>query len=193
MSAKAEVIVVKKMLINERDLLAYIYGTVGRGKIFVRNGFHPQNAYCAIFEPFNILTAYYHQSGGLLILDDVIEVEFYSYLAMRNFRRFLWMTKTVQTVVGWISYYDSFIFNLLQNYLKIDVKNYKVFEIKLKLELIKSLGVYREDLFENSLAKILNKINCENRIENLEELSLSEPLYRKITHYLEDILKKSLD
>ncbi|WP_333784613.1 hypothetical protein [Thermocrinis sp.] len=193
MSAKAEFIVLKKMLVNEWDLLAYIYGTVGKGRIFVRNGFHPQNAYCAIFEPFNILKVYCHHSGGLLILDDVIEVKFYSYLALKNFRRFSWMTKVVQTVVGWISYYDSFIFNLLQNYLKIDVKNYKVFEIKLKLELIKSLGVYREDIFENSLAEILNKINREDRIENLEELSLSESLYRKITQHLEDILKKSLD
>ncbi|WP_448584491.1 hypothetical protein [Thermocrinis sp.] len=193
MSAKAKVIVLRKMLVNEWDLLAYTYGTFGKGKMLVRKGFYPQNTYCAIFEPFNVLTVYYHQSGELLILEDVIKVEFYSYLAMKSYRRFLWMTKVIQTIVSWISYYDNHIFNLLQNYLKIDVKNHKVFEIKLKLELIKSLGVYREDLFENSLVKILGRIDREDRIENLEKLYLSESLYRKILQSLEDILKKSLD
>ena len=193
MSAKAKFIVVKKMLINEWDLLAYVYGTFGKGKMLVKKGFHPQNTYCAIFEPFNVLTAYYRQSGELLVLEDLIEVKFYSYLAMKSFRRFLWMTKVVQAVIGWMSYYDSYIFNLLQNYLKMDVKNHRVFEIKLKLELIKSLGVYREDLFENAVVKILKKIDSESRIENLEKLSISEPLYRKILQSFDDIVKNTLD
>jgi len=66
-SAKAKVIVIKKFLVGEWDLLAYAYGTVGRCKIFVKRGFHPEESYCGFFEPFNLLTIDYHQSGDLLI------------------------------------------------------------------------------------------------------------------------------
>jgi hypothetical protein len=48
-SAKAKVIVIKKFLVGEWDLLAYAYGTVGRCKIFVRRGFHPEESYCGFF------------------------------------------------------------------------------------------------------------------------------------------------
>jgi len=37
-SAKAKVIVIKKFLAGEWDLLAYAYGTVGRCKVFVKRG-----------------------------------------------------------------------------------------------------------------------------------------------------------
>ncbi|WP_448588212.1 hypothetical protein [Thermocrinis sp.] len=193
MSAKAKIIVLRKILVGEWDLLAYAYGTFGRGRILVRKGFYPKNAYSAVFEPFNLLTLDYHQSGELLILNDVIDVEFYSYLALKDYRRFLWMSKVAHIIASWISYYDSNVFDLLQNYLRMDIKNYKVFEIKLKLELVRALGIYREDLFEGEMAKVVNEIDRECRVERLEKIFLSKPAFMEISEALEKMLKRSLD
>jgi len=193
MSTKAEVLVVRKILVGEWDLLALVYGTVGKAKLLVRKGFHPNSAYCSIFEPFNLMIIDYHQSGDLLILNDVKDVKFYSYLALRSYSRFLWMSKVVQNVVKWISYYDSSIFNLLKDYLILNIRNHKVFEIKLKLELVKSMGIYKEDVFEANVRQILNRIANENSVENLEGVFLSEAVYRSINEALEGLLKELLD
>jgi recombinational DNA repair protein (RecF pathway) len=191
-SAKAEVIVIKKFLVGEWDLLAYAYGTVGRCKIFVRRGFHPEESYCGFFEPFNLLTIDYHQSGDLLILNDLVSAKLYSYLALKSYDRFLWMSKVLQTILRWVAYYDSSIFKLLQSFLILDVKNQKVFDIKLKLSLIKAMGIYRK-VEDMSLAGIIEKIDQETFIDRLERLRLSEKIYKSINEILEDMLRGTLD
>jgi recombinational DNA repair protein (RecF pathway) len=191
-SAKAKVIVIKKFLVGEWDLLAYAYGTVGRCKIFVRRGFHPEESYCGFFEPFNLLTIDYHQSGDLLILNDLVSAKLYSYLALKSYDRFLWMSKVLQTILRWVAYYDSSIFKLLQNFLLLDVKNHKVFDIKLKLSLIKAMGIYR-NVEDVSLASMIEKIDQETSLDRLERLRLSEQIYKSINEILEDMLKGTLD
>jgi recombinational DNA repair protein (RecF pathway) len=191
-SAKAEVIVIKKFLVGEWDLLAYAYGTVGRCKIFVRRGFHPEESYCGFFEPFNLLTIDYHQSGDLLILNDLVSAKLYSYLALKSYDRFLWMSKVLQAILRWVAYYDSSIFKLLQNFLLLDVKNHKVFDIKLKLSLIKAMGIYRK-VEDSNLASIIERIDQENSLDRLERLRLSDKIYRSINEILEDMLKGTLD
>jgi recombinational DNA repair protein (RecF pathway) len=191
-SAKAKVIVIKKFLVGEWDLLAYAYGTVGRCKIFVKRGFHPEVSYCGFFEPFNLLTIDYYQSGNLLILNDLVSAKLYSYLALKSYDRFLWMSKVLQTILRWVAYYDSSIFKLLQSFLLLDVKNHKVFDIKLKLSLIKAMGIYRK-VEDVSLAGIIEKIDQETSLDRLERLRLSEQIYRSINEVLEDMLKGTLD
>jgi len=191
-SAKAKVIVVKKILVGEWDLLAYAYGNVGRCKIFVRRGFHPEESYCGFFEPFNLLTIDYHQSGDLLILNDLVSAKLYSYLALKSYDRFLWMSKVLQTILRWVAYYDSSIFKLLQNFLLLDVKNHKVFDVKLKLSLIKAMGIYRK-VEDSNLASIIERIDQENSLDRLERLRLSDKIYRSINEILEDMLKSTLD
>ena len=192
MSAKAKVIVIKKILLGEWDLLAYAYGTVGRCKIFVKRGFHPEESFCGLFEPFNLLTIDYHQSGDLLILNDLVSAKLYSYLALKSYDRFFWMSKVLQTILRWVAYYDSSIFKLLQNFLLLDVKNHKVFDIKLKVSLIKAMGIYKrvEDV---SLASIIEKIDQEGSLDRLERLRLSDKIYRSINEVLEGMLKGTLD
>jgi recombinational DNA repair protein (RecF pathway) len=191
-SAKAKVIVMKKFLVGEWDLLAYAYGTVGRCKIFVKRGFHPEESYCGFFEPFNLLTIDYHQSGDLLILNDLVSTKLYSYLALKSYDRFLWMSKVLQAILRWVAYYDSSIFKLLQNFLLLDVKNHKVFDIKLKLSLIKAMGIYRK-VEDSNLASIIERIDQENSLDRLERLRLSDKIYRSINEILEDMLKGTLD
>jgi recombinational DNA repair protein (RecF pathway) len=191
-SAKAKVIVIKKFLVGEWDLLAYAYGTVGRCKIFVKRGFHPEESYCGFFEPFNLLTIDYHQSGDLLILNDLASAKLYSYLALKSYDRFLWMSKVLQTILRWVAYYDSSIFKLLQSFLLLDVKNHKVFDIKLKVSLIKTMGIYR-NVEDVSLAGIIEKIDQETSLDRLERLRLSEKIYRSINDILENMLKGTLD
>jgi recombinational DNA repair protein (RecF pathway) len=191
-SAKAKVIVIKKILVGEWDLLAYAYGTVGRCKIFVRKGFHPEESYCSFFEPFNLLTIDYHQSGDLLILNDLVSAKLYSYLALESYDRFLWMSKVLQTILRWVAYYDSSIFKLLQSFLLLDVENHKVFDIKLKLSLVKAMGVYRK-VEDSRLAGIIEKIDQETSLDRLERLRVSEQIYRSINEVLEDMLKGTLD
>ncbi len=192
MSAKAKVIVIKKFLVGEWDLLAYAYGTVGRCKIFVKRGFHPEESYCGFFEPFNLLTIDYHQSGDLLILNDLVSAKLYSYLALKSYDRFLWMSKVLQTILRWVAYYDSSIFKLLQSFLLLDVKNHKVFDIKLKLSLIKAMGIYRK-VEDVSLASIIERIDQETSLDRLERLRLSEKIYSSINEILEDMLRGTLD
>jgi recombinational DNA repair protein (RecF pathway) len=190
--AKAKVIVIKKFLVGEWDLLAYAYGTVGRCKIFVKRGFHPEESYCGFFEPFNLLTIDYHQSGDLLILNDLASAKLYSYLALKSYDRFLWMSKVLQTILRWVAYYDSSIFKLLQSFLLLDVKNHKVFDIKLKVSLIKTMGIYR-NVEDVSLAGIIEKIDQETSLDRLERLRLSDKIYRSINEILEGMLKGTLD
>jgi len=191
-SAKAKVIVVKKILVGEWDLLAYAYGTAGRCKVFVKRGFHPEESYCGFFEPFNLLTIDYHQSGDLLILNDLVSAKLYSYLALKSYDRFLWMSKVLQTILRWVAYYDSSIFKLLQSFLLLDVKNHEVFDIKLKLSLVKAMGIYKR-VEDSSLAGIIEKIDQETSLDRLERLRVSEQIYRSINEVLEDMLKGTLD
>jgi hypothetical protein len=102
------------------------------------------------------------------------------------------MSKVLQTVLRWVAYYDSSIFKLLQSFLLLDVKNHKVFDIKLKLSLIKAMGIYRK-VEDVSLAGIIEKIDQETSLDRLERLRLSDKIYRSINEILEGMLKGTLD
>jgi signal-transduction protein with cAMP-binding, CBS, and nucleotidyltransferase domain len=72
------------------------------------------------------------------------------------------------------------------------VKNHKVFDIKLKLSLIKAMGIYRK-VEDVNLAGIIEKIDQETSLDRLERLRLSEKIYKSINEILEDMLKGTLD
>ena len=73
------------------------------------------------------------------------------------------------------------------------IQNHRVFEIKLKLELVKSMGIYREDVFDANTLHILNRIASESSFESLERLFLSEAVYKSIDESLERLVKELLD
>jgi signal-transduction protein with cAMP-binding, CBS, and nucleotidyltransferase domain len=67
-----------------------------------------------------------------------------------------------------------------------------VFDIKLKVSLIKAMGIYRR-VEDSSLTSIIERIDQENSFDRLERLRLSEKIYRSINEILEDMLKSTLD
>jgi hypothetical protein len=67
-----------------------------------------------------------------------------------------------------------------------------VFDIKLKLSLIKAMGIYRK-VEDSSLASIIERIDQESSLDRLERLRLSEKIYRSINEILEAMLRSTLD
>jgi hypothetical protein len=67
-----------------------------------------------------------------------------------------------------------------------------VFDIKLKVSLIKAMGIYRK-VEDVSLASIIEKIEQEGSLDRLERLRLSEKIYGSINEVLEGMLKGTLD
>jgi len=67
-----------------------------------------------------------------------------------------------------------------------------VFDVKLKLSLIKAMGIYRK-VEDSNLASIIERIDQENSLDRLERLRLSDKIYRSISEILEDMLKGTLD
>jgi signal-transduction protein with cAMP-binding, CBS, and nucleotidyltransferase domain len=67
-----------------------------------------------------------------------------------------------------------------------------VFDVKLKLSLIKAMGIYRK-VEDSNLASIIERIDQENSLDRLERLRLSDKIYKSINEILEDMLKGTLD
>jgi hypothetical protein len=67
-----------------------------------------------------------------------------------------------------------------------------VFDIKLRVSLIKAMGIYRK-VEDSILASIIERIDQESSLDRLERLRLSDKIYRSINEILEDMLKGTLD
>lgn len=79
----------------------------------------------------------------------------------------------VNFVEKWFIQYDPELFNILINYLRLTPKNRAVLLIKFKLEFLKRLGLYKEDIFDQRLIKIAKIIAEEDKLIKLERLKIN--------------------
>ncbi|MFN7064801.1 MAG: hypothetical protein ACK4OF_01430 [Aquificaceae bacterium] len=184
--------ILRRFRAGDCDVMLKAYGPCGMVKVFVPEAFLPERCFLAYIEPFNLLHMVYQQSGEILFLKDIIDVRFFSYLCIEDYSRYVWMNSLTFFMEKWFIQYDSEIFKLALRYLTLKTKNYAVFLIKFKLEFIKRLGLYREDLFDDSLKEVINFIAKEDKLLKLERLRVSQNLILEMDKALEDHLSKSL-
>ena len=173
MSAKGRFLILRRFRAGDCDLMIKAYSPYGLAKLFIQEGLLPERGLLGYMEPFNLLHAVYHQSGDVLFLRDIIGVDFFSYLCFRDYSAYLWMNSLVNFVEKWFIQYDPELFNILINYLRLTPKNRAVLLIKFKLEFLKRLGLYKEDIFDQRLIKIAKIIAEEDKLIKLERLKIN--------------------
>ena len=191
MSFKGRVIVLRRLVVGDEDLLAKVYGWGGLMNMLVKDGALPNSRYVSIFEPFNVLELSYRQMGEIILPLDVSGVRYLSYLALESYERYMWMCHLGNFFLRWVRYYDQQLFDLLLLYLSAKVRNTKVFLIRFKLEMLKTMGLYKEELFEEDLRRAVRDIKRGSRLF-LERMRLNQQLAEKIERAIEDQLKESL-
>lgn len=173
MSDKGRFLILRRFRAGDCDLMIKAYSPYGLVKLFIQEGLLPERGLLGYMEPFNLLHAVYHQSGDVLFLRDIIGVDFFSYLCFRDYSAYLWMNSLVNFVEKWFIQYDPELFNILINYLRLTPKNRAVLLIKFKLEFLKRLGLYKEDIFDQRLIKIAKIIAEEDKLIKLERLKIN--------------------
>jgi len=191
MPTSSKVIVLKRMVVGDEDLLIKLYGWGGVMRLFVREGALPERGYIGIFEPFNVLELSYRQAGDIILPLDIKKVDFLSYLALESYERYLWMCSVGNFFMKWVRYYDSQLFELLLKYLTIKVDNINTFLLRFKIDFLKALGVYTENIFEEDARKVINTIESADK-RLLERIILSKEFLNKVEKAIENHLEKSL-
>ncbi len=191
MPLKSKALVVRRLVVGDEDLLVKVYGWGGMMNLYVKDGALPKSSYASVFEPFNLLGLIYRQSGDVILPLDVEKVYYMSYLASSDYRRFLWMSSVLVFFEKWISYYDPHIFNLLISYLSMDVKNVHPSLIRFKIDLLKTAGLYRDEIFEESIRPLVRKLS-ESTLIHLERLRIDKQTAEKIDRTIDSHLERSL-
>lgn len=189
MFSKGKVIVLKRLIVNDEDLLVKIYGWGGIMSLFVKDG--AVGNYLGVFEPFNLLELTYKQSGEIVVPLDVGSVEYLSYLALEDYERYVWMCGLTNFFLRWIRHYDQQLFNIFLIYLSAKVTNKSVFFLKFKLEMLKAMGLYKDTIFEKDIRQAVKTI-AEGSWMLLERIKLSKGIARKIDSAIETHLEHSL-
>lgn len=192
MSAKGRFLILRRFRAGDCDLIVKAYGPYGLVKFFVPEGLLSEKGLLGYMEPFNLLYAVYHQSGDILFLRDIIKADFLSYLCIGNYTAYLWMSTLVGFVERWFVQYDPELFNMLIYYLTLSPKNRTVLLIKFKLEFLKRLGLYKEDIFEEKLINKVRLIAEEEKIIKLERLRIDQNDLLKLDEAIESHLSNSL-
>ncbi|MCS7284460.1 MAG: recombination protein O N-terminal domain-containing protein [Hydrogenobacter thermophilus] len=191
MSFKGKVIVLRRLVVGDEDLLVKVYGWGGLMNMLVKDGALPSSRYVSIFEPFNVLELSYRQVGEIILPLDVSKVRYLSYLALESYERYMWMCHLGNFFLRWVRYYDQQLFDLFLLYLSAKVRNTKVFLIRFKLEVLKAMGLYKEELFEEDLRRAVRDIKRGSRLF-LERMRLNQQLAEKIERAIEDQLTQHL-
>lgn len=191
MSSKSKVIVLRRLLVGEEDLLLKVYGWGGVMNLFVREGALAQSKYASIFEPFNVIELTYRQSGEIIVPLDVSEVSFLSYLALESYERYLWMCSLTGFFIKWVRYYDKQLFEVFLNYLSIKVKNVSIFFLRFKLDILKAMGLYKEMLFEEDIRSVVRTLSEGGKLL-LERMKLDKEIISKIEKIIDAHLELSL-
>jgi recombinational DNA repair protein (RecF pathway) len=189
MSSKGKVIVLKRLIVGDEDLLVKIYGWGGIMNLFVKDG--AVSNYSGVFEPFNLLELTYKQSGEIVVPLDVGSVEYLSYLALEDYERYVWMCSLTNFFLRWIRHYDQQLFNIFLIYLSAKVTNRSVFFLKFKLEVLKTMGLYKDTIFEKDIRHVVKTIE-EGPWMLLERIKLSKDMAQKIDSTIEAHLEHSL-
>lgn len=189
---KGRFLILRRYRAGDFDIMLKAYGSCGIVKVFVSEGFSPERGLLGYLEPFNLLSMVYKQSGDILILKDLIYVDFSSYLCLKDYSTYLWMNSLVSFVERWFIQYDPELFNMAIKYLKLKPRNPQTLLIKFQVEFLKIMGLYKEEIFEKDIAKILNLIAMEESLLRLERLRISKSKLDIIEKAIEDHLSNSL-
>ncbi|MFN3870196.1 MAG: DNA repair protein RecO [Aquificaceae bacterium] len=191
MAAKGKFLILRRFRAGDSDVMLKAYGPYGMVKVFVQGGYVPEKGLLGYLEPFNLLSIVYQQSGEVLFLKDIVEVQFLSYLSM-DYSTYIWMNSVVAFMERWFLQYDPDIFNLVLRYLTLKTKNHDIFLIKFKLEFLRDLGLYKDSIFEENLRKVANLLLEETSFVKLERLRISKVILLDIDKTIEDHLSNSL-
>lgn len=192
MPAKGSFLILRRFKAGDEDVMLKAYGTCGLIKVFVPNGLMADRGFLGYIEPFNLVHLVYRQSGNLLILDDLLEVEFISYLCLKDYWRYLWMNSVANFMESWFLQYDPELFNLALSYITLNPQNHDVFLSKFKLEFLRRLGLYKEEIFEERLRGLVRRLIEEENAKRLERLRISPELLSKLDQAIKAHLSSSL-
>ncbi|MGB9873937.1 MAG: hypothetical protein ACPLRS_03100, partial [Hydrogenobacter sp.] len=141
--------------------------------------------------PFNVLELTYRQTGDIVVPLDVSNVEYMSYLALEDYERYIWMCSLTNFFIRWIRHYDQQLFNTFLAYLSAKITNRTVFSLKFKLDVLKTMGLYKDTIFEKDIQRAVKTI-AEGSWTLLERIKLSKELAQKIDSAIESHLENSL-
>ncbi|MEN3027677.1 MAG: hypothetical protein ABDH29_00260 [Aquificaceae bacterium] len=192
MSAKGRFLILRRFRAGDEDLMLKVYGSCGMARLFVPGGILPQEGYLGYMEPFNLLKVVYRQSRDLLFLKDVVKVEFLSYLSLESYPAYLWMSSIASFVERWFFQYEPELFDMTVNYLTLRTQNSGVFLLRFRLEFLKRMGLYREEVFEEGLRNIVRGVMREENLTRLERLKVSKEILSKLEETIEAHLSASL-
>ncbi len=205
MSKSSMIIVLKRFIVGDADVIAKVYGYGGIMNVYIKDGYDPSNWFFGAFEPFNVMEISYSQSGSLIIPYDFNKIERLSYL-VKDFGAYIWMCNISSFVIKYIRFFDHSIFKQIIQYLKIKPRENmeNVMFIKFILEIIDIMGIKpsflnskimgsKVNIMDGSIDKEGNyKINPSAlRIikkiyesSKLDRIKLSYPLYDEIISFL---------
>lgn len=192
MSAKGFFLILKRFRAGDEDLMLKVYGPYGVGKLFVPEGYRVERGFLGHLEPFNLVKLTYRQLGDIGVLEDLIWKEPLSYLCVEDYRRYLWMSSLIAFVEKWFLQYDGELLRLVVSYLRLDPSNPSVFLLKFKLEFLKYLGLYREDIFEEGLRGLVKRLLQEQKVGTLQRLRISPELLSRLEQKIEAHLSSCL-
>ncbi len=192
MSAKGSFLILRRFRAGEEDLILKAYGTCGLAKVLVPGGLKTERGLLGYIEPFNFISVYYKQSGNIIILQDLLEVEFLSYLCMEDYERYIWMSSVALFAERWFLHYDPELLSTLIFYMSINPRNQGVFLLRFKLEFLRRLGLYKEEVFEERLRNLVRRLADEGSLERLEGLRVSRELLTRLDQAISVHLSSSL-
>ena len=192
MPTKGKFLIIRRFRAGDKDLMLKVYGPNGLMKLFVPEGLLPEEGFLGFTEPFNLLHAVYKQSGDTVILRDILGVEFFSYLSIKSYSAYLWMASVMGFVERWFFQYDPELFDTVLRYLSLVPNNPDVLLLRFKLEFLRSMGLYKEEVFAERLRPIVRRILGEDSYKGLERLRVSRGLLVKLDNAIESHLSASL-
>lgn len=192
MPVKGKFLILRRYRAGDCDLMVKAYGPYGIVKFFIPEGLLSEKGLLGYMEPFNLLHAVYHQSGDILLLRDIIKVDLLSYLCLRDYSAYLWMSSLTSFIERWFVQYDPDLFNMALSYLTLHPKNRTTLLIKFKLEFLKRLGLFKEDIFEERLIKTARLIAEEDKLIKLERLKINQGDLLELDKAIEAHLSSSL-
>ncbi|MEJ5338553.1 MAG: hypothetical protein WHS43_02735 [Aquificaceae bacterium] len=192
MSAKGSFLILRRFRAGDEDIMLKAYGTCGPVKVFVPGGLKVDRGLLGYLEAFNLISFVYRQSGSLIIFDDLIEVEFISYLCLGSYQRFVWMNSIALFVERWFLQYDPELFNMALFYITLNPQNHGLFLSKFKLDFLRRLGLYKEEVFEERLRGLVRRLMEEEALKRLERLKVSQELLSRLEDAIEAHLSSSL-
>ncbi len=190
MPSKGKVLVLKRMVVGDQDLLVKLYCYGGITNLLVRDGALPESPFFSVFEPFNLMLLTYRQWGQVIVPLDIQDLVRLSYYAT-DYERYLWMCQVAGVLLRWVRFYDEELLSLAVEYLKLKVKNPRTFHLRFYLDLLTKMGIYKEKLFSPKQLKMVNTLKGAD-LRLLERLSLSHEDYTEIRAKIEAHLEESL-